>query len=152
MPALIAALTALTILTPLSACTSASHDDGPAGAATSFINEYDQWAQDGYTEPIPEGLKDASSGTTIKELENDRLWYSQGGIQQEGSLQIVDTSVVSQEGNSAVVRVTIDSSDIAIFAEGKKTFMSEERTTITELTLKRTDRWRVTRSEQVEQK
>lgn len=131
----------------MTSCTRVAQEAaGPLKVAVNYVEHYDQWAQDGYSSPIPEALRVASSSATLEILKNDQSWYAGGGVRQRGSVRVVSSELVEASNTKAVVRLTIDSTDIEVLAEGQPTFMSDERVHVTEFTLEKSDRWRVTTS------
>ncbi|WP_413318319.1 hypothetical protein AA0Z99_00165 [Agrococcus sp. 1P02AA] len=123
-----------------------SHEDDyedAAQVATQFIGDYDEWAQDGYSMPVPEQLRTAVTVETLSQLESDGRWYSDGGVQQTGSLIVAEVQVTEETARHARVEATLDSSNIELLADGEPVWISEDSIVRIVLSLERGDEWLV---------
>lgn len=128
----------------LTSCTpSTGGKDQPLEVATAFVETYDQWAQDGYSADVPEGLKKLASDEALDGLESDGRWYSNGRVRQRGSIQIVDAQLAEATEKRAVVAITLDSSDVEVIAAGQPTWRSDQKTQRMEVILEHLNTWRV---------
>lgn len=105
----------------LSGCaTAAQNEAGPIEVATDFVRFYDQWAQSGFPEDIPQEIESISGDNTLKDLESDSRWYSQGGVRQVGSVHFRDARVLHQEDGTSTVEMSTDYSGVTLIAEGEE--------------------------------
>jgi hypothetical protein len=144
---------ALLILAPglLVGCSSPSSSvEAPVDVVVSFINSYDQWARDGYADPIPDSLRVASSKDMFGVIEDDQNWYSEGGVQQHGSVRIVETRLSESSDNHAVVDVVIDATAVSVTAGGEETFVDYSQPIRTSFNLEKDAFWRITSTDSVD--
>lgn len=129
----------------LAACSSPGSDNrSPEEVALAFIADYDAWAQDGYANPIPDALIAATSIDMQNVLKDDINWYQRGGVQQHGSVRIVETKVDVLSEGQAVVTVVLDASGVTVTAEGEDTWVDYSKPIVTRVYLERDETWRVT--------
>jgi predicted lipid-binding transport protein (Tim44 family) len=119
------------------------HPRGPVEAAIHFVKAYDEWAQSGYAEPIPDALRSATTAEMFAVLEDDQNWYLTGGVQQHGDVRIVDSELNSVDDTHAVVRLSIDASAVTVTAEGEETFVDYSRVIVTRFFVERDGIWRI---------
>lgn len=116
---------------------------GAEDAAVKFVISYDEWAQAGYTDPIPEALHAVSSEDMFDLLKEDQQWQLGGSIQQHGAIEVLESEVVESSADEAVVTVTFDASAVSVTAEGKETWVDYSRPVTTLFNLEMSDTWRV---------
>jgi hypothetical protein len=128
----------------LAGCVHPATSRGPVEVATSFVSEYSEWAQTGYSSPIPDSLLDCANEEMQTVLEDDRQWRVRGQVRHDGPTRVRDAELVESGVSRAVVAVTLDITDLMVLAEGEPTFMNDQKIHVTEFILEKTDRWRVT--------
>lgn len=119
----------------------------PKEVAIGFVKNYDHWAQEGYTDPIPDDLREVVSSDMLDVLKDDQSWYLTGGIQQHGQVKIVKSEVDILDESHAVVTVTLDASSVTVTAEGQETWVDYSRPIVTHVKLERTTTWKVVSTE-----
>jgi hypothetical protein len=117
--------TALTILSAFSCvillgCTPGVAEQQAATNAERFIQEYDEWARQGYVGAVPEQLRELCSDEVLESLESDGRWYSEAGLVQEGAVQIVELRTSKASSSEVEVVATLDSSDTSLALHGEK--------------------------------
>lgn len=127
----------------MTACGEPAQGQDPVDTATAFVNEYSDWAQDGYPSPIPAALLARVDDSMQRAIEEDQQWRLQGHVRHEGPTRVAEAVLIQASDRQAIVAVTLDTSDLKVLAEGEATFMSEKRMHVTEFILERSDRWRV---------
>ena len=127
----------------LSACSSPPTSPEPIDTTVSFVKSYDQWAQSGYVDPIPDALLDLVSTEMRGVLEEDQDWYLTGQVQQHGDVEITGTELIESNNDHAVVRVTLDASNVSVTAEGQETWVDYSKPIVSEFTLEKSNAWRV---------
>lgn len=99
--------------------------------AEEFVRSYDDWAQSGFGDPIPDALRDLATDEMVEVLESDQRWHLTGDIKQHGGIKIVSTDVTEASDASASVTVTIDASAVTVTAEGQKTWVDYSEPIVT---------------------
>ncbi|WP_153303484.1 hypothetical protein [Plantibacter flavus] len=128
----------------LSACSSPqTSPEEPVETTVSFVKSYDHWAQSGYADPIPDALLDLASTEMRDVLEEDQDWYLTGQVQQHGDVEITGTELIESNNDHAVVRVTLDASNVSVTAEGQETWVDYSKPIVSEFTLEKSKAWRV---------
>ncbi|AQX81017.1 hypothetical protein BWO91_14495 [Plantibacter flavus] len=107
------------------------------------MKSYDHWAQSGYADPIPDALLDLASTEMRDVLEEDQDWYLTGQVQQHGDVEITGTELIESNNDHAVVRVTLDASNVSVTAEGQETWVDYSKPIVSEFTLEKSKAWRV---------
>lgn len=77
-------------------------------------------------------------------LDDDIIWYQKGGVQQHGSVRIVETKVDVSSEDHAVVTVVLDASGVTVTAEGEDTWVDYSKPIVTRVYLEKDETWRVT--------
>lgn len=135
----------LALVAVLTSCSAgiSTPDEDPTEVALSFIENYDKWAQSGYSKPIPQNLTEAVSSDMLAILTDDQNWYLNGNIQQHGGVRIIESKLDQVDERHAVVTVTIDASAVTVTAGGDKTWVDYSRPIVTRFELERDATWRI---------
>lgn len=135
----------LLVVGALSACASThAHRKSPVEVATSFVRDYEKWAQNGCSSPMPPALPEASSSEMLEVLVRDQKWYSSGGVRQHGAVRILQAEESGGGDGQVVVTITLDASDVTVTADGRATWVDYSRPIITRFSLTRRGIWRIT--------
>lgn len=127
----------------MSFCSSSANEDQQLRSARTFVEEYDRWAQDGFSEELPESLRSMAAGKALVSIESDARWYSRGRVKQAGTMKITDMVILESSADQAVVEAHLDSSEISVTADGQPTWRSSETRQVLILALQKLDSWKV---------
>lgn len=131
-------------LVVLTGCAPSPPPNEPLDVSVNFIDNYDEWAQDGYAPPLPESLRSIASESMLGVFEDDQNWYYGGAVQHHGSVNILGTELLESNNDHAVVRVVIDASNVSVTADGEQTFVDYSKPIVTLINLKKEGNWRIT--------
>lgn len=121
--------------------------EGPTAVTVGFVENYDEWARNGYDDPIPETLREAASTEMLEVLEDDQDWYLDGGIKQHGEVKIIETELIESDDYHAIISVTLDATAVTVTAEGEETWVDYSQPIVTRFSLEKGNTWRVTSTE-----
>lgn len=126
----------------------AAPTEDPANVAAQFVKAYDDWAQTGFEGPIPHSLSSLASTDMVDVLNADQRWHVNGDVVQQGAVRIVEKTTIALVGDTAVVRIVLDATNVSVTAEGKPTFVDYSRPIVTQFILEnRGGTWRVASTE-----
>lgn len=131
------------------ACSSQPTGESQAAedVAAKFIEEYDSWAQGGYSRGLPEALQDISAGPILDTLTSDARWYSEAGIQQVGAMEIIDLESLNYTSQETTVLVTLNPENISYTSFGEAVEAHHAETQTIELSLTHDGQWKVSQIE-----
>lgn len=81
-------------------------------AATSFVNEYQDWAIEGYPAKIPVRLEKRVRGEARQRLHDDAIMYEGQSLLQLGRADLVSLEVFQDSADHATVNVMLDQSGV----------------------------------------
>ena len=116
---------------------------------TAFIDDYQEWAENGYSATLPAGLEARVTGEALSILRDDATMYSGHDIAQVGKAKVLSLKVDESSPTEATAIVRLDQSGVKVRQDGEERGNGQKVTEL-RISLVRAETWKINKQEVID--